>query len=111
LSQLINGQFAYDCRDVTVPAFKLRLDQIKTNLRHGKYFKLREVDYTFHVIEYQYRGLPHAHMVIGLDNAHDIDAIIVKICLILSTEILLQKYLELKEKKIKMFIGGTIKKN
>jgi hypothetical protein len=25
------------------------------------------------VIEYQYRGLPHAHLVVRLDNAHDID--------------------------------------
>ncbi len=26
------------------------------------------------MIEYQYHGLPHAHMVSHLDNAHDIDA-------------------------------------
>jgi hypothetical protein len=26
------------------------------------------------MIEYQYRGMPHAHMVFCLDNAHDIDA-------------------------------------
>ena len=26
------------------------------------------------MIEYQYRALPHAHMVFRLDNAHDIDA-------------------------------------
>ncbi len=25
------------------------------------------------MIEYQYRGLPHAHLVVRLDNAHDID--------------------------------------
>jgi hypothetical protein len=25
------------------------------------------------MIEYQYHGLPHAHMVFHLDNAHDID--------------------------------------
>jgi hypothetical protein len=25
------------------------------------------------VIEYQYCGLPHAHMVFHLENAHDID--------------------------------------
>jgi hypothetical protein len=49
-------------------------DQIKTNIRHGKYFQLLDVVYTFHMIEYQYRGLPHACMVVRLDNAHDIDA-------------------------------------
>jgi hypothetical protein len=74
LSQLINGQLAYDCPDVTVSVFKSRLDQIKTNIRHGKYFQSCEVVYSFHVIEYQYRGLPHAHMMLRLDNAHDIDA-------------------------------------
>ena len=25
------------------------------------------------MIEYQYRGLPHAHLVVRLDDAHDID--------------------------------------
>jgi hypothetical protein len=51
-SQLINGQTAFDRRDVTVPVFELRLDKFKTNIRNGKYFELREVIYTIHVIEY-----------------------------------------------------------
>ncbi len=59
---------------MTVPVFKSRLDKFKTNIRNGKYFELREVIYIIHVIEYQYCGLPHAHMVFRLDNAHDIDA-------------------------------------
>ncbi len=63
LSQLMNGQSAYDHPDETVPVFKSRLEQIKTNIRHGKYFQSREVVYLFHVIGYQYHGLPHAHMV------------------------------------------------
>ncbi len=29
--------------------------------------------YIIHVIEYQYRGLLHAHLVFRVDNAHDID--------------------------------------
>jgi hypothetical protein len=63
-SQLINGQTVFDRPDVTVPVFKSRLDKFKTNIRNGKYFKLREVIYIIHVvIEYQYRDLPHAHMV------------------------------------------------
>ncbi len=62
-SQLINGQTAFDCPDVTVPVFKFRLDKFKTNIRNGKYFESREVIYLIHVIEYLYRGLPHAHMV------------------------------------------------
>jgi hypothetical protein len=59
---------------VTVPVFKSRLNKFKTNIRNGKYFKLREVIYIVHVIEYQYPGLPHAHMVFRLDNAHDVEA-------------------------------------
>ncbi len=73
-SQLINGQNAFGRPDVTVPVFKSRLDEFKTNIRNGIYFKLREVIYIIHVTEYQYCGLPHAHMVFRLDNAHDIDA-------------------------------------
>jgi len=46
---------------------------MKMNIRNGKYFDGREIIYTFHVIEYQYRGLPHAHLVVRLDDAHDID--------------------------------------
>ncbi len=73
-SQLINGQTAFDCPDVTVPVFKSRLDKFKTNIRNGTYFESHEVIYIIHMIEYQYPGLPHAHhMVFRLDNAHDID--------------------------------------
>jgi hypothetical protein len=47
-SQLINGQTAFDCPDVTVPVFTSRLDKFKTNIRNGKYFKSREVIYIIH---------------------------------------------------------------
>jgi hypothetical protein len=73
-SQVINGQTAFDCPDATVPVFKSTLDEFKTNIRNGKYFESRKVIYITHVIEYQYCGMPHAHMVFRLDNAHDIDA-------------------------------------
>jgi hypothetical protein len=59
---------------VTVSIYKSRLDKFEANIRKGKYFESREVIYIFHVIEYQYCGLPHAHFVFHLDNAHDIDA-------------------------------------
>ncbi len=59
---------------MTVPVFKSRLDEFKTNIRNGKYFELRKVIYIIHLIEYHYRGMSHAHMVFHLDNAHDIDA-------------------------------------
>jgi hypothetical protein len=73
-SQLLDGQTAFDCPDVTAPVFKSWLDVMMTNIRNGKYFRGQEVTYTFHVVEYQYRGLPHAHVVICLKDAYDIDA-------------------------------------
>jgi hypothetical protein len=42
------------------------------NLRKGKYFDGSELIYLFHVIEYQYCGLPHAHLVARLRDAPDI---------------------------------------
>ncbi len=73
-SQLINGQTEFDCPDVTVPVFKSKLEKFKTNIRNRKHFKSCKVIYIIHVLEYQYHGMPHAHMVFRLDNAYDIDA-------------------------------------
>jgi hypothetical protein len=72
ISQLLDNQTAFDRLDVTAVVFKSRLDQLKMNLRNGKYFDGRELIYSFHVIEYQYRGLPHAHLVARLKDAPDI---------------------------------------
>ncbi len=57
---------------MTVPVFKLRLN---TNILNGKYFQLDREVYTSHMIEYQYQGLLHAHMVFCLRNAPDIDVV------------------------------------
>ncbi len=46
---------------------------MKMNIQNGKYFHGPESTYTFHMIEHQYRGLPHAHFVAWLDDANDID--------------------------------------
>ncbi len=72
-SQLLTGQTAFDRPDMTGAVFKSWLDQMKTNIRNGKYFGSRELPYHFHVIEYQYRGLPHAHLVARLEDAYDIN--------------------------------------
>jgi hypothetical protein len=72
-SQLLVGQSAFDRPDVVCPVFKARLDQLKHNIRKGKYFEGRNVTYMLHVIEYQFRGLPHAHMAIRLMNCFEID--------------------------------------
>jgi hypothetical protein len=70
MSQLLDGQTAFDRPEVTAAVFKSRLDLMKMNIRNGKYFDGREQIYT---IEYQYQRLPHAHLVVRLDDAHDID--------------------------------------
>ncbi len=59
-----------------VSVFKSRLDKFKTNIRYQEwnFFESREAIYIIHAIEYQYGGLPCAHMVFRIDNAHDIDA-------------------------------------
>jgi hypothetical protein len=63
VSQFSDGQTAFDCPDVTAAVSKSRLDQMKMNIRNGEYFDGCEPNYMFHVIEYQYCGLPHAHLV------------------------------------------------
>ncbi len=73
VSQLLDGQTAFDHPDVTAAVFKSRLGQMNMNIRNGKYFHGHEPTYTFHVIEYQYCGLQHAHLVARLDDAIDID--------------------------------------
>jgi hypothetical protein len=70
-SQLLVGQTAYDRPDIVCAVFKARLDQLKHNIRNGKYFGGRSVVYCFHVVEYQFRGLPHVHMVIRLANCFE----------------------------------------
>jgi hypothetical protein len=71
--QLLDGQIAFDHPDVTAAVLKSRLDQMKMNIWNGEYFDGREPTYTFHVIEYQYRSLPCAHLVAQMDDANDID--------------------------------------
>jgi hypothetical protein len=73
VSQLLDGQTAFDCPDVTVAVYNSRLHQMKMNIRNGKYFDGNEPTYLFHVIQYRYHGLPHAHLVTLLDDSNDID--------------------------------------
>ncbi len=73
MSQLHDGQTAFNRPDVTTAVFKSRLDLMKKNMRNGKYFGGRETTYTFHVIEYQFFGLPHVHIFLRLADAPDIE--------------------------------------
>jgi hypothetical protein len=46
---------------------------MKMSIQNGKYFDGHEPTYTFHMIEYQYRSLPHACLVAQLDDANHND--------------------------------------
>jgi hypothetical protein len=46
---------------------------MKMNIWNGKYVHGHEPTYTFHMIEYQYCSLPHAHLVARSDDANGID--------------------------------------
>jgi hypothetical protein len=69
---LLEGQTAFDRPDVVCQVFKARLQALIHNLKSGKYFNNGKVQYIMYVIEYQHRGLPHAHIVVRLDN-HPLD--------------------------------------
>jgi hypothetical protein len=78
--RLLPGQTAFDRPDIVDQVFHQRLQALLANIRKGVYFGGRvdengkfmkgnhEVIYLMHVIEYQRRGLPHAHIVVKLSN-------------------------------------------
>jgi hypothetical protein len=72
--KLIEGQQIYDRPDIACIVFKARLSALIHNIKHGKYFGGRKTVYFLYVIEYQFRGLPHAHLVFRLHNAPTTDA-------------------------------------
>ncbi|KAM3685737.1 hypothetical protein ACB098_11G143300 [Castanea mollissima] len=74
------GQKVEDRPDVIARVFKIKLDQLLYDLKHGQHFgKVIAIVYT---VEYQKRGLPHAHILLFLhhDDKHptaaEIDRII-----------------------------------
>jgi hypothetical protein len=79
---LLPGQTAFDRPDVVCRVFKARLEAFLNNLNEGKYFDTldengdvlirREVVYMMYSIEYQNRGLPHAHIIVKLRYAPDL---------------------------------------
>ena len=66
--KLLQGQTAFDREDIVCQVFKQKLDKILKNIRSGKYFGPHTVAYIIRVIEYQHRGMPHAHIVLKLNN-------------------------------------------
>ncbi len=67
--RLFGNQTAFDRHDIVVPVFQGRLKALLLNIRHGIYFDEATVLYEMRVIEYQHRGLPHAHIVLQLSGS------------------------------------------
>ena len=63
---LLPGQTAFDRPDITRRVFHEKLKILIKNIRDGHYFGNSIVVYKLRVIEYQHRGLPHAHVVVKL---------------------------------------------
>jgi hypothetical protein len=55
---------------ITSRVFKLKLDELLRDLRSGRFFG--RVAYIVYVIEFQSRGLPHAHICFRVENMHDL---------------------------------------
>jgi hypothetical protein len=60
------NQSPFDRPDVVCQVFHNRLMNLLGNLRAGYYFPGQKVNYLLHCIEYQERGMPHAHVVFQL---------------------------------------------
>lgn len=67
--RLLEGQTAFDVPVIVCMVFHQRLRAFLHNLRNGKYFgKNLKLRYIMHVIEYQHRGLPHAHVSVKFEG-------------------------------------------
>jgi hypothetical protein len=53
----------FDMPTIVCEVFKAKLAALLHNLKNGKYFGGDTTVFIIHVIEYQERGLPHAHIV------------------------------------------------
>ena len=69
-SRLLKGQTAFDRPDIVTQVFKCRLAKFIENMKVGKYFGGKQVDYMLYCIEYQWRGLPHFHMAVKLKDVN-----------------------------------------
>ena len=66
VENLLPGETAHDRLDITIRVFKIKLKQIEDDLR--KKFILGKVKAFIRVIEFQKRGLPHAHILITYED-------------------------------------------
>jgi len=58
----------YQCPDIVSEVFHNRLNKLLVDLRNGYFHNERKTMYDVYVIEYQNRGLPHAHIVYKLSK-------------------------------------------
>ena len=79
VEQLLPGQTAFDRGDIVCQVFHRKLEIVLKNIRYGKYFKIKnkrnefyKIQFEVRVIEYQRRGLPHAHMVFKFKDNTDL---------------------------------------
>ena len=70
---LLPGQTAYQRPDIVARVFHEKKRALIHNIKNGRYFGGLECEYIMHVIEYQFRGLPHVHIVYRLKGGSDHD--------------------------------------
>ena len=73
--ELLDGQTAFDRPDITCRVFHAKLDIILKLIRQSDVFgRDHMIEYEMRVIEFQFRGLPHAHVVMRLAGLPEDDA-------------------------------------
>ena len=68
---LLPGQTAYQRPDIVARVFAEKKRALIHNIKNGRYFGGLKCKYIMYVIEYQFRGLPHVHIVYRLDGGPD----------------------------------------
>jgi hypothetical protein len=68
---LLPGQSAYQRPDIVARVFAEKKRALIHNIKNGRYFGELKCKYIMYVIEYQFRGLPHVHIVYRLDGGPD----------------------------------------
>ncbi|XP_074322086.1 uncharacterized protein LOC141659206 isoform X1 [Apium graveolens] len=63
----VPGCITVNCPDIVSRVFRLKLEQLVTDIRSKAYFGV--CNGVMYVVEFQKRGLPHVHMLIWLDSA------------------------------------------
>ncbi|XP_074362086.1 uncharacterized protein LOC141702285 [Apium graveolens] len=65
--KFVPGCISPNCPNIVSRVFRLKLEQLMTDIKSKAYFGV--CNGVMYVVEFQKRGLPHAHMLIWLDSA------------------------------------------